>query len=146
MGLFDKAKAYMTGSHAKVTLENPAVGFPSQPISVKVTAAATLDFEFGGVFVDVHGVEDVSVKNPSGQGDVKESHTSYEQEVRIAPAGSMKEGETQTWTGVVILPPTTQPTFKGKVSSHSIKLRGRLETKGNDPDSGFIEIRVGAMS
>ena len=146
MGLFDKAKAYMTGSHAKVTLENPNVGFPNMPIGVKVTEAATIDFEFGGVFVDVHAVEDVSVKNPSGQGEVRESHSSYEQEVRIAPAGSMKKGETQTWSGTITLPPSVQPTFKGKGSSHSIKLRGRLETKGNDPDSGFIEIRIGAMA
>jgi hypothetical protein len=145
MGLFDKAKAYMTGSHAKVTLEHPTVGFPSLPIAVKVTASATMDFDYDGVFIDVHAVEDVGVKNPSGQGEVRESHSSYEQQIRVAPAGSMKKGDTQEWTGTVILPPTTQPTFKGKTSSHSIKLRGRLETKGNDPDSGFLEIRIGAM-
>jgi hypothetical protein len=146
MGLFDKAKAYMTGSHAKVTLDMPTVGFPSMPIAVKVTAAATLDFEYGGVFVDISATEDVSVKNPSGQGELRESHSSYEQQVRLAPAGAMKKGDTQEWVGTVILPPTVQPTFKGKSSTHSIKLRGRLETKGNDPDSGFVEIRIGAMS
>jgi hypothetical protein len=146
MGLFDKAKAYMTGSHAKVTLDMPTVGFPSMPIAVKVTAAATLDFEYGGVFVDISATEDVSVKNPSGQGEIRESHTTYNAEIRVAQAGAMKKDEQQTWTGAVILPPTVQPTFKGKSSTHSIKLRGRLETKGNDPDSGFVEIRIGAMS
>jgi hypothetical protein len=146
MGLFDKAKAYMTGSHAKVTIEHPQVGFPSQPIAVKIHASATLDFEFGGVFIDVIATEEVEVKNPSGQGEIRESHNTYTAEIRVAQAGSMKKDEQQTWTGAVILPPTVQASYTGKNAKHKVQLRGRLETKGNDPDSGFQDIRIGAMS
>jgi hypothetical protein len=146
MGLFDKAKAYMTGSHAKVTLEHPQFAHLGLPIPVKVHATATMDFEFGGVFVDVYASEDVEVKNPQGGAEIKESHQTYTTELRIAPAGSMKKDESQVWQGVVTLPPTTGGTYKGKHANHTIKLRGRLETKGNDPDSGFLEIRIGVMS
>lgn len=146
MGLFDKAKAYMTGSHAKVTIEHPTIGFPSMPIAVKVHVTATMDFEYGGVFIDVVAGEHVEVKNPNGQGEIKEEHSTFNQEIRIANAGSMKNGETQTFTGMVTLPPTVQATYKGKAASHTIKFCGRVETKGNDPDSGFQEIRIGAMA
>src|SRR5436190_14798087 len=105
MGLFDKAKAYMTGSHAKVTIEHPAIGFPNMPIAVKVTAVAGMDFEFGSVFVDVYAGENVEIKNPNGQGELKETHQTYATEIKLAPAGSMKKDETMTWQGVVTLPP-----------------------------------------
>jgi hypothetical protein len=145
MGLFDKAKAYMTGSHAKVTIEFPQLGFPGQPIAVKVTAQATMNFEFGSIIVDAYGDEDVEVKNPNGNDMIKASHTTYQQEFKIAGAGSMQKDQEQTWTGTIVLPPGTPPTYRGKGATHIFYLRGRLETKGNDPDSGYKEIRIGQM-
>ncbi len=146
MGFFEKAKAFMTGSYAKVQLEHPALVYPSMPIAVKVIVTATMDFDYGGVYCDVWAGEHVKMHNPQGGADLTHEEQTFNQEIKIANAGSMKKDESQTFTGTITLPPTLQPTYKGKFANHEIRLRGRIETKGNDPDTGYQEIRIGAMS
>lgn len=38
---------------------------------------------------------------------------------------------------------TLQPTFDGINCEHTWELRGRIEAFGNDPDTGWIRLRVG---
>jgi len=150
MGLFDKAKNYLAGTHAKVTLSMPAIGFPSMPIAVKITAAAAADFECGGVYVDVSATETVEIRpgkeRPQQTEIIRDTEPTYSAKVQIAGPFAMKEGETKEWTGVVTLPREVQPTYRGKNGTHVVQLQARLETKGNDPDSGWHELRIGAMS
>ena len=145
MGLFDKAKHFMAGTHAKVTISMPAIGFPSMPIAVKITAVAAADFECGGVYVDVSATESVEAKPPQGD-TVRDSETTYHNKFLISGPFAMKNGETKEWTGTVTLPREIQPTYKGKNAKHVVTLQARLDTKGNDPDSGWQELRIGAMS
>ena len=145
MGFFDKAKAFMTGSHAKVQIEHPALVYPSMPIAVKVIVNATMDFDYNGIFVDVWAGEHVKVQNPQGGADLTHEEQTYNQELKIANAGKMTKDQTQEFTGTITLPPTLQPSYTGKFATHEIRLRGRVDTKGNDPDTGFQVIRVGAM-
>ena len=145
MGLFDKAKHYLAGTHAKVSITLPAIGFPSMPIAVKVSATAAADFECAGVFVDVVATESANVKPPQGD-EVHGSAQTYTGKVQLSGPFSMKTGETKEWQGVVTLPREVQPTYHGKHAKHVFQLQGRLETKGNDPDSGWHELRIGAMS
>jgi hypothetical protein len=149
MGLFDKMKNYVTGGHAKVTLEHPALAFPAMPFGVKVVVVAKADFESNGVFVDVSSSETVSFKHKNQQGqeqDVNHSHGSYSHAFQVAGPFSMKEGETKEFPGSILLPKEADPTFKGTLTKHTYSIRGRIDTKGNDPDSGYVEFRVGAMS
>jgi hypothetical protein len=145
MGFFGNAKAFLSGSHAKVTIDMPKVGFVNMPVAVKVKADARIDFEVKAVYVDVIAVEKVEVKGPNGD-TVQQSETLFHKEFQIAGSCAMKLGENREWTGTVLLPSELQPTFKGKLSGHTVSLRGRLEAKGNDPDTGYIELRVAAMS
>ncbi len=146
MGLFDKAKNFMTGGHAKVKIELPPIAFPSTPITVKVIAEATADFDCNGVFVDVSATESASFKPAGADNTVNHSASTYSTTVQIGPAFKMAKGETKEWTGVITLPRDVQPTFKGKSMKHLVSACGRLDTKGNDPDSGFIELHVGCMA
>ena len=45
--------------------------------------------------------------------------------------------------GVMTLPSNTQPSFDGALCDHGWGIRGRLDTFGNDPDSGYKSFRVG---
>ena len=51
--------------------------------------------------------------------------------------------ESKEFEGTVNMPQNVQPTFQGKYTFHEWEIRGRVEAKGNDPDSGFKPLRVG---
>ena len=59
MGFFDKLKGAVhavTGGAATVTIEfHPAVAFPGETLSVRVTATAKADIKGDGIFVDIRG-------------------------------------------------------------------------------------------
>jgi hypothetical protein len=111
-----------------------------------VTAEATADFECNGVFVDVSATESARFKPSGADNEVSHSESTYTATVQIAPGFKMAKGETKEWVGTITLPRDVQPTFKGKKLKHEISACGRLDTKGNDPDSGFIEFHVGCMA
>jgi hypothetical protein len=151
MGLFDKLKDVanmVTGNAARVTIEyEPRVAFPGEELSVRITATSTgSPVKSGGIFVDLRAVERVSVNHStsSGMQTVQNSHTSFEQEIRIAPPFVLGANETRTFEGVVRLPSNAQPTFGGYFAQHEWAIRGRVEATGNDPDSGFQVFRVGS--
>lgn len=156
MGLFDKLKDVanmVTGGAARVTIEfDPQVAFPGEKISVRVTATSTgAQIKSGGIFVDVRAVERVKTTSAShsssGHSSMEtnnQSHTSFEQEIRIAQPFVLAPNETKQFQGAVTLPTNVQPTFAGHYTQHEWSIRGRVEATGNDPDSGFIVFRVGS--
>jgi sporulation-control protein spo0M len=148
MGIFDKIKDVtnmVTGGGARVTLEyDPQTGFPGDTVSVRITATSTGgQVKSGGVFVDLQAVERVRVSRAS-EADVQTSHTTFNQEFRIAPAFTLAPNETREFEGVVRLPPNVQPSFSGRYTQHEWTIRGRVEATGNDPDSGFQPFRMGS--
>jgi hypothetical protein len=44
------------------------------------------------------------------------------------------------------VPGAALPTYHGSYASHKNQLRARVEAKGNDPDTGYIEYRVGTRN
>lgn len=151
MGFFDKIKAAaqaVTGGAAKVSIEyQPQVAMGGDAITVKITCTSTGgEVKSKGVFVDIRGLEAISVpKDTAGtEHPVATSRSTFEQEFQIAPALVLGANETKLFEGAVTLPPTAQPSFKGNFSEHRWEIRGRLEALGNDPDSGWLPLRVGA--
>ena len=60
-------------------------------------------------------------------------------------------GLNETMVGILIgrmiaVPPTLQPSFEGRWTKNLYQVRGRLEAKGNDPDSGYKPLRVTVAS
>ena len=162
MGLWDSIKGavnVVTGGAAKVAVDwQPALIVPGQPVAVRVTATSSGgQVKSGGVFVDVLGSEVVNVRNvstgaPAAPGstnaprpthDVHVSNATFQQSFPIAPAFVLEANETKTFQGTFALPPGMQPSFQGKYATHQWSIRGRLETFGNDPDSGYQPARVG---
>jgi hypothetical protein len=150
MGFFDKLKAAaqaVTGGAAKVTIEyQPQVAMAGEKITVKISCASTgAEVKSKGVFVDVRGLESVNVGQNEASTDhlVHVSKSTFEQEFQIAPALTLGAGETKLFEGAITLPPTLQPSFKGNYTEHKWEIRGRLEAFGNDPDSGWLPLRIG---
>ncbi len=150
MGIFDKLKDVtnlVTGGSARVTLEyEPRVAYPGEDIEVRVVVTSTGgQVKSKGIFVDIKSSERLEVPRHTvtGQeGPVNTTYTGFSQELQIAPAFVLEANETREFSGHVRLPTDAQPTFQGRYVRHQWSLRGRMEALGNDPDSGFLELRV----
>ena len=151
MGFFDKIKGAVqavTGGSAKVTVEfHPACGFPGEQVQVRVTATSTGgEVKYSGVWVDLQGVEEVRLKKGTIQNveqDIAKNNTTHTSQHQIAGAGVIAAGQSAYFDGVLTLPANVQPSFDGALCDHGWGMRGRLDTFGNDPDSGFVVFRVG---
>ena len=150
MGFFDKLKSAaqaVTGGAAKVTIEyQPQVAMAGDPITVKISCVSTGgEVKSKGVFVDIRGLETVNVDKNDAHTDhvVHAAKATFEQEFQVAPALVLGANETKLFEGAVTLPPTLQPSFQGHYTQHKWEIRGRLEAFGNDPDSGWLPLRVG---
>jgi hypothetical protein len=74
---------------------------------------------------------------------VHASKNTFEQQFQINGDLVLPPNETKFFEGTVTLPPTAQPSFRGTYAEHKWEIRGRLEAFGNDPDSGWLPLRVG---
>lgn len=140
MGLMN----FITGGAAKVQVTIPTIGFPSMPIAIKIAITAEDNFECTNVFLDVSATEHLQFRPTDAQQDVSSSTGTFRQSFQIAPGFKLAKGETKELTGVFTLPREAQPTYLGKHGKHTWAVQARLEAKGNDPDSGWKEIRIGA--
>ncbi len=153
MGFFDKIKgavAAVTGGAATVTMEFQPMVFPGDSIGVRITATAKGNAIKGdGIFVDIKGVEEIRIKKSDIEGltdDASLSRPTIEKSFQISGAFQVGANETQQWEGTIQLPTNAQPTFDGSICDHGWGIRGRLSMFGNDPDTGFLPIRVGLRS
>jgi hypothetical protein len=151
MGFFDKLKGAVnavTGGGAKITLELGATGaYPGQQLRVRVTAVSTgAEVTSKGAFVDLMAVEQIRVPKSAVQNlqqDISVNNTTFQQEIQIAPEFKLAAGETKYFEAVITIPPTAQPSYDGPQADHGWAIRGRIDTFGNDPDSGYQPIKIG---
>ena len=151
MGFFDKIKGAVnavTGGAASVTVQiEGAVIFPGEPVKVLITTTSKgAEIKSAGIFVDVKAAEEVSFKDDQTKQTISKSRVTTEQSFQIAPAFVLGANETKQFEGTFILPTVVSPTFLGSFASHQCYVRGRLEAFGNDPDSGFQPVKVGAKT
>lgn len=148
MGIIDRVKGALnavTGGAVRVQfLFGPQVMFPGEPVEVGVSAASTGQrVESKGLFVDLSATESVDFKEPSG-GHIRHQEQTFYREIQVAPAFELEPGETRRFQAVFLLPAEARPTFTGKLSKNQWQIRARVEAFGNDPDTGWIDTRVGA--
>ncbi len=154
MGFFDKIKSMtnaMTGGAAKVFVDaqSPKIG---QPFTVTVRAQSTgSTVKFDRVYLYIRGEESVEVQDKDivrdKDGDsqtrtetVRVSHTTFEHQLTVAPAGQIAENATQEWTIEVKIPENAPAPFKGKFTQHYYEVYAGLDCWGNDPDSGWAKL------
>jgi sporulation-control protein spo0M len=149
MGFFDKIKSAMnavTGGAAKVMLEyQPPCLMPGEQLHVRITAASTGgEVKSGGAFIDLFANEQVKVVHDETKQEVSKSRVTFQQSLQVAGPFTLAPNETRVFEGTVQVPPTMLPTFQGQFASHECLIRGRIEAFGNDPDSGYVPVRVGS--
>src|SRR4030042_513835 len=139
MGFLSKMKAggtAMTGGAAKVSLEYPhQMRKPGDSINVKVTVVSMgKEVKAAGVFVDIHAPEVGDGKCKTCQKMVGIRNEIVKQAINIAPAFVLQPNESKTFESTIQIP-MGQPTYHGTVRNEWT-IRGRLDSFGNDPDSG----------
>ena len=149
MGLLDKLKSavnVVTGGAAKVSIEVVGDARIGAPISVRVTLASTGgEVKSDGVFVDFAGEEELHIPKRDDDKlteDYRREHHHSAQSFRLSGPFVLGAGEQKVVEGSFSLPPDLQPSFAGRWSKNHYLIRGRLEARGNDPDSGYQPIRV----
>ncbi len=125
-----------------------------EPFEVKIRAEAQgCDVKYDRVYLQVEGIESVEVQDYDFEYDedgtrksrrevVRKSATTYDIEMAVAGPGVLKEGETGEWTVEVRLPEGATPEFRGKFARYRYRVFAGLDCFGNDPDSGWVDIRV----
>ena len=149
MGLFDKLKQatnFITGGGANITLAPEGSEFDkAAPIKVRITAQIKdAPLNATSVYMDIRAREYVSLhKNINGKNEnINEDHISFTHKVQTVLTAALEGKQTYDWELEFSLPSNAQPTFHGTMAHQVWEIKGALDVKGNDPDSGWIEIRV----
>lgn len=153
MGFFDKIKGAVnavTGGAAtvEITYAERITAGASVPVKVTVTSKGA-EIKSKGVFVDFEGSEQIHIPKKDEQKfseDYRRALSHSTQEFQLCGEFVLGAGETKTVEGVIAVPPTLQPSFEGRWTKNLYQVRGRLEAKGNDPDSGYKPLRVTVAS
>jgi hypothetical protein len=153
MGFMDKLKSManmVTGGGAKISLQIDRTITPGEKVAVivrcQVEGAAV---QASKVYVAARGVETVNLvhrdRDRDSRGDrdrVHDTEMTFSQEFVIHGAVQLAAGSTQEWRGEITLPTSAQPTYHGKHAKHDWSVLAAIDVSGNDPDSGWIEVKV----
>ena len=148
MGLMSKLKNAVnsiTGGSARVsvTAESPT---RDAPFKVKVKAVvADQPLQVNRVYVQLNGHETVVVHNVHHDNFVRDETeycNTFDQEFNIAQAQTLNAKQEYEWEGQVEFPKNIPPTYRGRNATHELRILAGLDTKGNDPDSGWIVLAV----
>lgn len=157
MGFFDKVKSMVntvTGGSAKVSVAAPEASL-TKPFRVDVTARSTGGkVKYEKVYVYLRGVERVSIPDAevsvpdangasrTGKQTVSASGHTLELTFQAAGPGEIDAGAEAAWSVEVTLPATAVPEFRGKFTEHFYEVYAGLDCFGNDPDSGWVRIKL----
>lgn len=147
MGFFDKVKGALdavTGGAANVQfLYGPAILFPGEQVQVGVSATSTgREVQSKGLFIDLSATELIDFKDGSDN-HVRYQEQTFYREIQVAPPFVLAPGESKQLQVVFMVPAEARPSFHGKLCRHQWQIRARVEAFGNDPDTGWIDTRVG---
>lgn len=130
MGLFDKLKHAVTGGAANVELQKADGKLEGgQLVFVRVAVTANdADLKSKGVFIDLHGEDDVEENVLDKAAELFNPDPEYSWPV--ATEISVPKGETKTFENAIALPAALEP-------NRTWLIRARVETVGKDPTSAW---------
>jgi hypothetical protein len=155
MGIFDKVKSFakkLTGGSAKVFVESDLVVFGS-PFEVRIKAIIQDEnIRIDRVYLNVVGTELVKarasdvVRNSDGSTrtrtkTVELSHETFNDEITVKGASNLVANQTYEWKKDITIPKGSLPIYHGFNARHGYYVRAGLDMSGNDPDSGWVELK-----
>ncbi|MEZ4403734.1 MAG: hypothetical protein R3B06_27165 [Kofleriaceae bacterium] len=149
MGFFDKLKGAVhavTGGAAtvEITYAERVTAGQAVPVKVSVTSKGA-EIKSKGIFVDFRGAERISISKRDDSKLSEDFHRDLDhskQEFQLCGEFVLGAGETKVVEGTINLPSSLQPSYEGRFTKNVYEVQGRLEAKGNDPDSGWKPMRV----
>jgi hypothetical protein len=159
MGFFSKLKANLTGSWADVTIvANDATRGETATVTVNV-AVRDQEISVDSIVVTLRCNEEISIPNyrasvkmqtngqagnstASGSINVNHTETIHEEEVTVDSNVNFAANEKRSFQAIFQLPAHLPATFEGRNAGYVWEAYAALEMKGNDPDTGWKEIRV----
>lgn len=149
MGLFDKLKQaanFVTGGGANVTITPEGAEFDkTATIRVRVTAQIKdAPLNASAVYLEIRSREYVNLrKSINGKTEnIHDEHVGFSHKVQSVITSTLEGNQSYDWTLEITLPSNAQPTFHGTMAHQVWEIKGALDVKGNDPDSGWIEVRI----
>jgi hypothetical protein len=154
MGFLSNMKKNLTGSWAEVqlTVGDTASRGGNLPVRVDVQVKdsdITVDKVIAELVceevIDVRGAMGSSWSASSGDSTSypSESRESvHSHEVVLAAGQALSAGATMSFEGQLPIPAHAPPSARGRHSQFTWSVRGRLDMKGNDPDSGWQVVEV----
>ena len=155
MGIFDKVKSFtkkLTGGSAKVFVEADLIKF-GEPFEVRIKAIIQDEpINIDRVYLNVVGLEEVQVQDVDTQHDssgqsrtrvehVHLAHETYVNELNATGPMNLVATMTYDWRVEVTIPANSPPIYLGKYARHTYRVRAGLDMAGNDPDSGWVELK-----
>ena len=113
-------------------------------LSIKAVVADQA-LQVNRVYVQLNGHETVVVHNVRHEKftrDETEYSNTFDQEFNIAAEQTLNAKGEYEWEGQVEFPKNVLPTYRGRNATHELRILAGLDTKGNDPDSGWIVLAV----
>lgn len=149
MGFFDKLKQaanFVTGGGAKVQVL-PLQGEYNRTdtIRVKITAEVKdAPLSASSIYLEIRSKESVALsKSINGKTEnINEDRVGYTHKLTVSGTQELAAGQSYEWEAEFTLPQNALPTFHGSMAHHIWQVKGALDVKGNDPDSGWVEILV----
>ncbi|MGN7613723.1 hypothetical protein ACQZV8_16750 [Magnetococcales bacterium HHB-1] len=146
-----KAVNFVTGGGAEVTLDFLDAPNLQTPFRVQVSATATQALDVEKAYIELLCQEEIETERVNRDGEEEEheqTRTLFSETWPISGAFMMQEGErvvfeTEIDLSSFNLPPSYE--VKGWDQEYEIewKIFAGLDVPGNDPDSGWIEFKMG---
>jgi hypothetical protein len=149
MSFISNMKNKMTGGWANITISAPE-GARGSVLPVTVTVSMKdQGIKIDRVYLKILCTESVyisdykiSIGEESKTVDIDKKTSLFEHENNISGAQELNGKETYTFESPVNIPSDIPPTFKGTNCRIVWAVYAGLDMKGNDPDSGWVEINV----
>ncbi len=152
MGFFSKMKSSLTGDWATVTVDCPG-GKIDEEISFIIRASIKNEaIDVDRIYLNIRSEEEIHIPNyrvhdrdEAGDTDyytIRESEETYSRELTVEGAQSLEANREYEWNGSFTIPGSYGRSYHGKHAKHIYKIFAGLDMKGNDPDSGWIEVDI----
>ncbi len=155
MGFFSNLKNSLTGGWATVTLTpGEAVRGTLVPVTVNVLVKEN-PIQVARVYVKLECREEIEIpdyatdlKNADGSNTtrhtitVRQSGTLLQTETVLGTPGELNAGQAYTFEGKVEIPAELPPTCHGRYFRTRWRMLAGLDMKGNDPDSGWVDLEL----
>jgi len=132
MGILDRIKHAVTGGAAKVELvKHSGILAPGEMVYVKVSVEAVSSIDSDGVFIDLHGEDDLDESVLDKAAEIFNPDPTFSWP--LAAEFRLAAGDRRVFENAIAMP------IDLKIGDRVWLVRARVEVTGKDPTSAWVE-------